>query len=92
MVTGATNKDTGVEVWVARAGETSYTKVVGVGQSLVDANQAFPFVFDTNGLHPSAWNAFLPTNYMNNAPSLRSFYQRFTQVILSKQFIPCPQA
>lgn len=88
---GAVYKDTGVEVWAARQGETSYTKIVGVGAAAVSANEAFPFVFDTAGLHPAAWNAFLPTNYMNNAPSLKAFYQRFTQVILSKQFIPCPQ-
>ncbi len=88
----ANNFDTGVEVWVARSGETSYTQIVGIGATHVAANTAFPFYFDTNGLHPNAWNSFLPTGYMNNAPSLQAFYQRFTQIIFSKNTIPCPQA
>ena len=37
------------------------------------------------------WNSSLPIGYMNNAPSLQAFYQRFTQIIFSKQSIPCPQ-
>jgi hypothetical protein len=89
-----TNKDTGVEVWAARAGETSYTQIVGVGAAASASNDAFAFVYGgSGGIHPDpVWNAFLPTGYMNNAPSLRAFYHRFTQIIFSKQFIPCPQA
>ena len=89
-----TNRDTGVEVWVARTGETSYTKVMGVAAADIAANTAFPFVYGgVNGYHPDyAWNSFLPTGYMNNAPSLRAWTHDFTQIIFSKQFIPCPQA
>ena len=83
------NKDTKLEVWVARAGQTTYTKVFN--------NQALAWLFgDRNGnaepyeLHPPAVNSVCPSAYMNNVPAVKGWYQRYDQLIFSKQFIPCP--
>jgi hypothetical protein len=88
MAGNATYKDTGIQVWVARAGQTSYTTLFDV----TGTTAAFPFWFGSDGIHPYGWNMFVPSGYMNNAPSIAAFTQQFTQIIFSKSTIPCPQA
>jgi hypothetical protein len=41
-------------------------------------------------LHPPAFNSVCPSAYMNNVPAVKGWYQRYDQLIFSKQFIPCP--
>ena len=84
------NKDAGLEVWVARAGQTAYTKLF--------QNSALAWLFgDRNGnadpyeMHPPAFNSVCPSAYMNNVAAALGWYHRYDQLIFSKQFIPCPQ-
>lgn len=74
--------DNGIEVWVARAGETSYTKI----WDKLD----YQLYFDTR--KPIGWNAFQPSSYHNGQTMPQDFYQRYTQIIFSKSYIECPQA
>jgi hypothetical protein len=81
------HQDFGLEAWVARSGETAYTKVF--------QNMAMAWEYGTdNNLHPpGAFNSICPSAYMNGVPSIagQGWFQRYTQIILSKQFIACPQ-
>jgi hypothetical protein len=77
-------KDFGIEVWVARAGATTYTKIWN--------KMDYAWRYDSNGRHPPAFNAISPSGYMNGVAAAVGWYQRYTQFIFSKQFIPCPQA
>jgi hypothetical protein len=85
------NKDTTVEVWVARANETEYTKV------FESYNLAWLFG-DRNGnanpyeLHPAAFNSVCPSAYMNNVPALAGagWYQRYSQILFGKDWIRPP--
>jgi hypothetical protein len=79
-----TNKDTAIQVWAARKGETSYTKVYDKSD--------FMFPFDSGAGKEKGWNSFLASAYMNGAPAAVGWYHRYTQIIFSKQFIACPQA
>jgi hypothetical protein len=81
--TDAQHKDHGIEVWAAKTGETSYTKIW--------SKTNYAWYYDSNGRHPPAFNAIAPSGYMNNVNATTGWYQRYTQMILSKQFIPCPQ-
>jgi hypothetical protein len=87
------NRDTILETWVAREGETSYTKVF--------ENTALAFVFgDRNGTggvydtHPPGFNSICPSNYMNGYKAIlgHGWDHEYTQIIFSKGPIPCPQA
>jgi hypothetical protein len=73
-------KNTGIQVWIAGPGQTSYTKIWD--------KQDYIWSFDPA---PYGWNMFEPSAYMNNAPSAVGWTHRYTQVIFSKQFIPNPQ-
>jgi hypothetical protein len=79
-----TNRDTGIEVWVARAGASSYTKIWD--------KKDYAWYFDSNNTCPPAFNAFKASAYMNNVKSVVGWSQKYTQIIFSKQFIPCPAA
>lgn len=72
--------DNGIEIWAARNGETSYTKVYD--------KKDYRIQFDSS--KPKAWNAFMLSGYMNNVPAATGWYHRYTQVIFSRQFIACP--
>jgi len=72
--------NTGVEVWAAKPGETAYTRI----WSKLD----YVWAFDT--LAPG-WNVLKCSGYMNNVNAAAGWTQRFTQIIFSKQTIPCPQ-
>lgn len=74
----SSDANTHMEVWVAGPGATSYTKIWD------EANVALPF--DLQWGH----NALICAAYMNGA-NMNQFYQRYCQIIFSKQMIPCPQ-
>lgn len=69
--------DSTFEVWAARYGETSYTKIW---------SQLFRGNFDGFWGH----NGVIAAIYQNNA-SMSEFYHRYDQIIFSKNPIPCPQ-
>jgi hypothetical protein len=78
------NRDTRLEVWVARANQTTYTKLFS------KADLAWYYA---SSLHPTgAFNSICPSAYMNNVPAVLGWHHRFDQVIFSRQFIACPQA
>jgi hypothetical protein len=78
------NKDFGIQVWVARFGQTSYTKLFD------KLNLAWYYASD---LHPlGAFNSICPSGYMNGVNAVLGWYHRYDQIIFSKQIIPCPQA
>lgn len=74
--------DTRVEMWVARDGETSYTKIWD--QSNVD----LPF----GSGHPFGHNALICSGYMNGQTFSADVYHRYCQLIFSKSWIAPPQA
>lgn len=76
-------KDTLFEVFAARPGATEYETVFTQLNTIRYSNT-------TNG-HPYAYNAFQPSNYMNNQATSVEWSQRYDQIIFSKAFIPCPQ-
>ena len=71
--------DTVVTVWVAKPGETAYTKIWD--QNDVD------LPFETVEGH----NALIASGYMNGLNLATDIYHRYDQMIFSKEFIPCPQ-
>ena len=74
--------DNGIQVWVAAAGATSYTKIWD------KLNYQMYF----SGAKPLGWNAFQPSTYLNGQNAPQAFSHRYGQIIFSKQFIPCPLA
>jgi hypothetical protein len=77
--------ETRFEVWAAHQGETTYTKIWDV---------TYPAHYDTDGntsggVARPGWNALLCWIYHNGA-TMTPFWQRYDQIIFSKQFIPCP--
>jgi hypothetical protein len=72
------NFDSIFRMWKAEEGETEYTKIwdqSGIGM-----------IFDVHW----GFNAIVAAVY-NNSNNMDEFYTRFDQMILSKNFIPCPQ-
>jgi hypothetical protein len=87
----ASYADTTVEMWAKRSGDQGYVPLF----SQVD----LPWIFGdvSSGvydLHPPGFNCFQPTGYQNVQdglpPPRRSYWYRFDQVIMSRQFIPAP--
>lgn len=72
--------DTIIEVWAARFGQTSYTKIW--------SQLNVPLPFDVLWGH----NALICSIYHNGENMPIQFYHRYDQLIFSKNFIPCPQA
>jgi hypothetical protein len=92
-VEDAKYKDTSVEVWMAPEGQLEYTPVY----KKTDIAYVYgDFQAGTMKRHPFAFNLFQPTSYQNvqdgMRPPQKSYSYFFDQVILSRQFIPCPQA
>jgi len=92
LVSSAKYKDTTIDAWVARNSEKEYTQLF--------RKSDFAYLFGDEGVgvfgrHPPAFNVFQPTSYQNvqdgMIPPQRTYSYGFDQVILSKQFIPCPQ-
>ena len=77
-------EDTLFEAYACRDGDTEYDLVFS---DLTTVN----FSSTTTG-HPQGYNAFHPSNYMNGQSSSREWFQRYDEVIFSKQPIPVPQA
>lgn len=77
------NKDFGIEVWAARQGQLSYTKLF----------EKFDLAwYYASYLHPTgAFNSICPSGYMNGISAIMGWYHRYDQIIFSQQFIPCPQ-
>lgn len=93
-VTPGTNGGTGdnrtrVEVWVARQGETAYTKIWDVTYS-----QGFDGGANSVGAAGlPGWNALILAIYHNGSSfTTTAFNFDYDQVIFSKQFIACPTA
>jgi hypothetical protein len=93
LAESAKYKDTLIETWVAREGERDYTRVFSKRDIVYlfgdDSVSSF-------GRHPPAFNLFQLTSYQNvqdgNRPPRKTYSYWFDQVILSTQFVPCPQA
>jgi hypothetical protein len=85
MATGF--RETGITVWVARAGATSYTKIWDKQNYVITYGSG-------SDILPWGWNAFIPSGFMNSVPAAAGagWTHRFTQVIFSRQFVNCPQA
>lgn len=75
------NRDTLVQVWAAHQGETSYTKIWD------QSNVNLPF----GSRHPPGHNALICSGYLNRIDTGPGIYHRFTQIIFSLDWIPCPQ-
>jgi hypothetical protein len=79
--------ETRYEVWAAHAGETSYTKIWDV----IYPARYSTGTTSTGGVNRPGWNAMLCWIYHNGA-SMSAFWQKFDQIIFSKNTIPCPGA
>ena len=77
------NNDTTLRMWTANSGDTSYTKVYD--------KTDFVWSFGEFDSTPYGWNAFKPWAYMNGVNAVEGWYQRYDEIIFSKEFIPCPQ-
>lgn len=73
--------NTSIEVWRALRGETQYTKIFETFDESIDYSDAYQ----------KAWNALICSSYHNGFNISTEFYQRYDQVIFSKEYIPCPQ-
>jgi len=85
---GGANANTGITVWVARQGESTYTKIWD--------KQDYVFAYGVNGNpHPPAFNALICSGFMNAATAgsnaVEGWQHRYAQIICSKQFIACPR-
>jgi len=91
--TDAKYADTVVEVWAKRPGDPDYVTLYSKAD--------LPWIFGdlASGvcdLHPPGFNCFQPTGYQNvqdgQPPPRQTYWYRFDQIILSRQFIPAPVA
>jgi hypothetical protein len=87
----ASYADTTVEIWAKRQGDPGYVPLF--------SQATLPWIFGdvSSGvyeLHPPGFNCFQPTGYQNvqdgMPPPRKTYWYRFDQVILSRQFIPAP--
>ncbi len=86
----ANKKDTGLEVWIARAGATTYTKI----WSKLDYVWQYGVSYQDGTPQPNGWNWLNLTAFTGGnagVPSVNGYYHRHDQLIFSTQFIPCPQ-
>lgn len=70
-----------IQVWCANSGVTSYTRVW---------DEVYNGLWD-NGAAGSGWNALIFNTYHNNLAGAAQYWQRYAQVIMSLDWIPCPQ-
>lgn len=71
-----------VQIWSARPGQTSYTKIWDQDTAAV----GFPVPGE------EGYNAFTASCFLNKIPITAEIEHKFDQMIFSKNFIPCPQA
>ena len=96
FVKGAPYPDTELEMWVAPEGETQYTKVyrkTNIVMVMGQRNNTSSFGTFKSVL--PGHNMFEPTSFVNveygqAAPKVE-YSLKFTQIILSRDSIPCPQ-
>jgi hypothetical protein len=85
--------DTVVEVWAKRAGDPDYVTLFSKADLPWIFGDLSSGVYD---LHPPGFNCFQPTGYQNvqdgQMPPRRTYWYRFDQIILSRNFIPAPAA
>lgn len=74
--------DTAIEVWIARATDTSYTKIW--------EKFDYRWYYDSSATIPNAFNGIKFAAYMNGVNSVTTWSQSYTQPIFSQQYIPCP--
>lgn len=79
-------KDHGIEVWIARYGDTEYTKIW----------EKMDYVWNYDAQtgyagNPYGFNVMEVMQYMNNVLSPTAWYRRIGQVIFSQKFIECPR-
>jgi hypothetical protein len=77
------NPDTHVQVWVDWDGTRKTNSYIKIWDQ-----PTVRLPFDSVGGH----NAIIASGYMNGKTFSQDIWQRVDQVILSQQFIPCPQA
>jgi len=86
-------RDTVVEVWAKRAADPGYVPLF--------SRTDLPWMFGDSAtgvydLHPPGFNCFQPTGYQNvqdgEMPPRQTYWYRFDQIILSRNFIPAPIA
>ena len=84
-ITSTSNKrDAGIEVWVAGASATTYTKIW----------EKFDYVWNwaaQNSMTLYGFNQLVLYPYMNDAQAAVDWWRRYTQVIFSTRFIECPK-
>ena len=87
----ATYADTTVEMWAKRSSDTGYVPLYSQADLPWIFGDLSAGVYD---LHPPGFNCFQPTGYQNVQdglpPPRKSYWYRFDQIILSRQFIPPP--
>ena len=91
MSNSSNKKDTGLEVWIARAGAKTYTKI----WEKFDYVWEFGVSYLDGTPQPFGWNWINFTAFTGGAaavPSVSGYYHRHDQLVFSTQFIPCPQA
>ena len=76
-----------MEVWAAQDGETEYTKIWDWSYPIHYTNIGN----GAGGIARDGWNAMLCWMYQNGVYS-STFWQRYDQMIFSKNFIPMPQS
>jgi len=72
--------NTRVNVYRHRAGEAGYTHIFARNDLAIDYSNAYL----------KAWNAIILSGYFNGFTFPEDFYQRYDEVIFSKQYIPPP--
>jgi hypothetical protein len=71
-----------MQVYAAHEGQTSYTKIW---------DEVWSNFYENGGeLTANGYNALILATYQNGLNN-SEFWHRYTQIIFSKQFIPCPQ-
>lgn len=87
----ATYADTTVEMWAKRRADSGYVALFSKANLPWIFGDLSAGVYD---LHPPGFNCFQPTGYQNVqdgvSPPRQTYWYRFDQVILSRQFIPAP--
>lgn len=84
--------DCTIEVWKCDAGESAYTKLFEKFDLkwTYFSNPQSSGNGPTGQWHPPAFNSIAPSGYMNNVNAATGWYQRYTQLIFSKDWIPPP--
>ena len=72
--------NTRVNVYRYRAGDAGYTHIFARNDLAIDYSNAYR----------KAWNAIILSGYFNGQSFPHEFYQRYDELIFSKQFIPPP--